>query len=608
MNPRFLAGLVFGASLLGGVASAEPFIATFEAHNDMHGGALWRNDRPNNNNQRGAGAEHQSVTLLSGGNVIVVATASYTDVTPLIPGAGLSSTEAGLLPPKDGDPGTQAQGNRVEGLCTSYKLDATSGLVKTNMAYFTDNKSPDWQNMHKPHVQPVNGGAAALVLFGHDPNGNRTRVYGKVLGPNCELLSQQTQLFADNNDDYGGLYESADSTYADAGGTTQTCGGFIGNGYGTDDAHAFCVTTKATGQAGPAAYTIAPQFEISIEPNEERSRGTTQKTPFADRMLFCLSVGNDQPTDSVRCGLVNTAPGVANADRIVWRTYVQKRQGAIHYTTPSLAAVLDADGKPTTRYIVSYVKVDTTNRNGRTKGRTSIQTVPVQITEKEGLILLDTPKENLFGIADGAHPGMTTGFYGPENRPVAFLFASSITDGGTATAKVIGLTTDNKLEPIRALNWANAASGGYTSQWYGHNPNTPQGRSYPPTSLVVANPGFGQAGGFQPDVKSLLLVSNVYHNDHAGQCTPDPNKGTNNGTCGGKNALGLSLVPIAATATAAPTSPDDPTPTDPTRPVAPGGSDPGTTLGGCSAGGGAGAGTLMLLGFAVVLIRRRRTT
>jgi len=56
MTPRKLTGLVFGVSLLGGVASAEPFIATFEAHNDMHAGALWRNDRPNNNNQSFIGA------------------------------------------------------------------------------------------------------------------------------------------------------------------------------------------------------------------------------------------------------------------------------------------------------------------------------------------------------------------------------------------------------------------------------------------------------------------------------------------------------------------------------------------------------------------------
>ena len=116
-----------------------------------------------------------------------------------------------------------------------------------------------------------------------------------------------------------------------------------------------------------------------------------------------------------------------------------------------------------------------------------------------GLKLLDQPQEGLFGIADGALPAVTTGVYGSDRRPVAFLFAGSITDGGTATAKIIGMTPEGKLEPVRALNWAAADSGGYTSQWYGHNPNTPQGRSYPVTSIVVDNPGYGT--GYQPDVK-----------------------------------------------------------------------------------------------------------
>jgi uncharacterized protein (TIGR03382 family) len=610
MNPRPIASLIVGASLVGGVASADPFIAAFEAHDDMHAGALWRNDRPNNNNQRGVGCEHQSVVQLAGNHILVVCSGSYTDVTPMIAGAGLSSTEAGVLPPKDGDPGVQPQGNRVEGLCMSYQLDPTKGLAMTNMSYFTKNDSPDWQNMHKPHAQPVNAGAAALVQYGYDPDGTNTKTYGMVLGPNCEILSKQTLLFANNNDNLGGLWESWDNTYADASGATRSCGGLIGNGNGTDDVWAHCTQTTATGQAGAAAYTIAPQFKVVVDPEEERSRGTTQPTPFKDLMFACWASGNNQPPNSTKCGLVNTAPGVPNNQRLMWRQTVAQRSGNIRYSTPSLVPVLDAAGKPTDTYIMSYVKVDVSNRNGRSKGRTAIQTVPVKITEK-GLTLLDKPVEGMFGIADGAHPGMTTARYGADGRSVAFLFAGAITDGGSSAAKVIGVTPDGKLEPVRALNWANASSGGYTSQWYGHNPNTPQGRSYPVTSLTIDNPGYAQTGGFQPDVKSFILVANIYHKDHAGQCTPDPTKGTNNGTCGGKNAFGMVLIPSQADATKPPANPDDPTPTDPTAGGGGGsgsnGSDPGTTLGGCSTTGGAGAGTLMLLGLAAVLVRRRRS-
>src|SRR5262245_34979900 len=223
MNPRLLTGLILAVAS-GGAASAAPFIGEFVAHDDMHAGALWRNDRPNNNNQRGAGFEHQTMVQLAGGYILVFGTASYTDVTPLIPGAGLSSQAAGVLPPADGDPGVQAQGNRVEGLCVSYKLDATQGLVKNNMAYITDNDSPDWQNMHRPAVAAVNQGAAAMVLYGYDPNGTNTSTYGKVIGPNCEILSKQTKLFANTNDNHGGI-NAVRRPFRDVAGKTPAGGG-----------------------------------------------------------------------------------------------------------------------------------------------------------------------------------------------------------------------------------------------------------------------------------------------------------------------------------------------------------------------------------------------
>jgi uncharacterized protein (TIGR03382 family) len=608
MKPRYLAPIVVGTSLLGGAAIAqpatEPFVGNFELHDDMDAGALWRNDRPNNNQQRGAGGEHQTSVLLKNGRILVVATASYTNVTPMIPGAGLSSTEAGVTPPSDGNPGVQPTGNRVEGLCAAYQLDANQGLVKMNMAYFTDNDSPDWQNMHKPHIQAIDGGAAALVQYGYDPNGVNTAVYGMVLGPNCEILSQQTRLFANNNDNLGGLWASSNNTYSDAAGVTRSCGGLIGNGNGSDDVWVHCTTSTKTTGTGANTYTLAPDFKLVVDNNEERSRGTTQPTVFANRMLACWASGNTQPPQSVRCGMVNVAPGVPNEQRLVWRQFVMQRKGNLHYTTPSLVPMLDAAGKPTDKYIVSYVKVDTTNRQGRAKARTTIQSVPIQVTET-GFTMLDTPKENLFGLTDGAHPGMTAGFYGIDRRPVAFLFSSAITDGGGATAKILGLNAENKLEPIRALNWAEATSGGYTSQWYGHNPNTPQGRSSPVESIVIDNPGYGT--GYQPTVKSFLVVANAHHKKHNGECgTGNPQRGTNNGLCGGKNALSLSLVPLVADAPKGnPTNPDDPAPVDPTQPQP---TDPGTTLGGCAAAGGEGAGALLLLGLAAVGLRRRRST
>jgi MYXO-CTERM domain-containing protein len=609
MNPRLISGLVLGASLLaGGVATSAPFIATFEGHDDMYGGALWRNDRPNNNNQRGAGLEHQKVIRV-GQNILVVGTGSYTNITPMIPGAGLSSAEAGILPPADAGAdgiGSQARGTRIQGLCASYKLDPIMGLVKTNMAYFTNNDSPDWQNAHKMNGVPINGGAAALVMYGYDPNGNRTRVYAKVLGPNCELLSPQQQQFADNNDDYGGL-NVAQELAAD-GAASRACGTFIGNGNGEDDGHAFCVTATMTAGTGANTYSVAPNFEINTEPNEERTRAEVSMTSIPGHMLACWAAGNNQPPDKgLRCGLINTAPGVAENQRLVWRQYVAQRDGNIMYSTPTVTAIQTADGKPSDKFMLSYVKVDTSNRNGRYKGRTEILSLPLQVTTT-GFTKLDEPRKGLFGLSDGAHPGATAGYYGVDKRPVSFLWSGNVTDGGPGTVKIIGITADNKLEPVRALNWASGTSGGYMSLWYGNNPNTPQGRSYPVSTTLVDNVGYGVAGGFQPDVKAFLVAANVHPMDHAG-CVGNDEKGSNNGRCGGKNAFSVSLIPVAAdpASTGSNPNPDDPNPTDPTDPAGEVDDNPGQTLSGCSTTGAGDFGALLFLGLGLAFIRRRRS-
>lgn len=611
MNPRFTKLFVLGASLLtSGAVSAAPFIGQFTAHDDMHAGALWANDRPNNNNQRGAGAEHQKIIRV-GENILVVATGSYTDVVPMIPGAGMSSAEAGILPPRDasgpGQFGAQAQGTRIQGLCTSYKIDATLGLVKTNMSYFTNNNSPDWQNAHKMSGVAIDGGKAALVTFGHDPNGNRTRIYARVLGPNCEILSPQQQQFASNNDDYGG--NQLAGLVQDTAEGARACGTFIGNGNGEDDGHAFCITAKKTG-TGASTYSVTPDWEINTEANEERTRAEVALTGIPNRMLACWAAGNNQPPDrGLRCGLINTAAGVNENDRLVWRQYVIQRDGNLMYSTPSLAPITDAAGNPTDKFILNYVQVDVSNRQGRAKGSTEIQTVPVRITD-QGLEPLDAPQKGLFGLSDGAHPGMTHGVYGVDKRPVAFLWSGNITDGGTAALKIVGMTPEGRLEPIRALNWASMVSGGYTSLWYGHNPNTPQGRTYPVSSLTIDNPGWGVATGYQPEVKQFLVAANVHHIDRGGACpypTSDAN-GSNNGTCGGKNALSISLIPVAAEAKVEPTEPtgpSDPTPVDPTDPA---GEEPDYPEigGGCSSSTPGGFGTLAFLGLGALLIRRRR--
>jgi MYXO-CTERM domain-containing protein len=632
MMKTLLAGLVFGASLVGGVASADaPFIGDFVVHDDLNSGALWKNNNPQNQDQHGAGCEHSAITYLKSSNrILMTCTGSFTDITPAMTtgfaatGAKppMSSTEARVLPPKDADQwgrGTQEQGERVQGYCVSYKPDAQMGLIKTNEGYYTNNASNDWRNAHKPAAYSIDGGNAAVVLYGYAPNNtNNTATYSMVLGPNCEMLSTQTLQVAKTNDNVGGLYEGGFAR-DNADGTSDAVFGMIGNGNGDDNGW---IAKVHITKAADGTYTVKKTFDQTVVQNEERSRGTIVETTDPNHILVIYAEGNAQPPNNgVRMSYVNVAdanptgtdPENAAGGRIEWRQYLMQRQGNIYYTTPSMTPVRDASGAVTNNYIANWVMVDTTNRQGRQKGRTEIQTAPVQISTT-GVTMLDQPKAGMFGLTDGSHPGMVEGTYGADKRPVAFMFSGSITDGGAATVKVIGMDATSKLEPIRALNWAPTTSAGYSSQWYGQNPNTAQGRTYPPHGIILDNPGYGQVGGYQSTVKSFLIVSHAHHMDHTGDtsglCTGTTKAaGTQNGTCGGKNAMSLVMIPVNADATTGGTGSNDPVSNpDPNQPTGgDGGSEGATTLGGCSTTGtSSGAGSLVLLGLALVTIRRRR--
>lgn len=614
MKKLSVTGVLLGASLLAGVATAGPTISQFPLHNEFNSGALWPNDQPRNNQFRGAGMEHQAMVQLADGTVLVVGTGSYTDIVPTK--GGLSSADAKVMKPTDAgtdplgrgaQPGTDANNYRVQGLCFSVKPDATQGLVVNNSAYFTKNDGEHWKNANKMAIREIDGGKAALVVYGFNPKGeNNTVLYGTVIGPDCTVMSAQARLFAGNNDNYGGAELCPAGTAASANGTDNIIGTLIGNGNGTDNAHAYSIKVKATGQAGAAAYQVTPNWIIDTDQQEERSRQKCAASPFANTAVLSITNGNTQPTNNNIISLINTADGVPAAQRIVWRKTVSQRAGNIRYTTSDIVPILDAAGKPTTKYIYQSVKVDITGRQGRAKGKTSIQLVPVEISMAEAK--LGEVKETPFELqSDFSHPGLSAGTYGPDKRPVAFVMSGTVTDSAAPTAtQIIGMNAAGGVEPVRALYWG-ASSSAYTSLRYGQNPQTPQGRAYSPPVLMIKNPGAGVAGGFKPEVKEFALVASVHHNEKIANCTTDAAKGTNNGTCGGKSAASLVLIPTLADAGATQggngNNPNDSSPVDPTG----GSGDSDSSIGGCSTSGGStGLATLALLG--LVAIRRRRSS
>ncbi|MHC5804607.1 hypothetical protein ACYTX7_10400, partial [Streptococcus pyogenes] len=76
----------------------------------------------------------------------------------------------------------------LQALCISHRLDPMLGLVKTGARYFTANRGDEYQNGMVSVAAPVFGGTAMAVYYNYDPD-NNTKLWGKILGPDCEELT-----------------------------------------------------------------------------------------------------------------------------------------------------------------------------------------------------------------------------------------------------------------------------------------------------------------------------------------------------------------------------------------------------------------------------------
>ncbi len=563
---KTLSNVLLAAScLLPASAAAAPTVKSFQLHNGNNAGLLWNNG-PRNNDQRGAGMENFSshhLAAAEGGPVVIsIGTASYTD----IPGSPIP------------------QGTRLQALCTSWKVDETAGLMKTTSRYITANRGNEYQNAMIPGATAIMGGKYLLVTYGYDRDGN-TETYGKVIGPNCEELAPQTLIIAKNNDDVAGNPDLTHALLEDGPEVARLGECVIGNGNGGDNMYCYGVTVTKTG----TQFSIQKTFDFVGEAEEERSRPYTAAVPEMPGYMFeCAAVGDNQPPDKgLRCGLFNMNPGVPNNQRIVWRKYLAERMGNTYYTTPNIAAVKGADGS--TAFVVTYVKVVTNGRNNR--GQTQFMQQLVRPADT-GLELLTPAMADLVPVGDKSHPTMCAGSWGQDDTPAAFMVTGTITDGGAGALSILRAdpvagTMHNAGGRGNAITFSDRTGAGYIAQYYGNNPNTPQGRNHQHCTMLP-NPGFQKAGGFQPEVKAFLMLSNTGHKNAED-----------------KSFAEVVLVPAVVPAAPNPVDPEPENP-DPLPEPTPDPEPSADVGGGCSTGGSPGGAMILALGAAGALVRRRR--
>lgn len=560
---KMLVGAVAATVAAAAPAQAKQGIVTVLVHDGDNAGPTAPEDQPRtNNNQLGVGAEQTVSAYLpnaaGGPTVMLLSMGSYTD----LPGG----------PPA----------HRIQALCTTYKLDAMLGPVKAQQAYVTDNDGNRRRNSHRITVTPIFNGTAALIEYGYAP-GNQTQVYQKVIGADCSVISEQKKILAKTNDNCAARDYNNNVVLADSPTETRVAGAAECNGNGLDDSYAYGTIIK---KDAAGAITIDKYFEITTENEIERHRPSISATSTPDRMLLCGAVGDTQPPNrGARCMLIDTATNTPDDQRILWRTYLQKKQGDIYAVEPLVAPVTDAAGKVTDTFYVMWIEADLTDRNGKEKGKTRAKASVIRVSDA-GMDVLVPPTYSVTTQADAAHPGLCSTSWGTSGASRGVVLQGSIVGSTSGVGRASIIAYDDVARTLKVEEefvYADSADAAWASKFNGQNPNN-QGRNYLNCLGSVPNPGYGVTGGFMADTQEILFIPSEGRYLRADGSVED------------KLGLRLNVVPAwVPPANTPPTPPPPPadtgnggnggngTPTDPTDPGTSNASAP--SMFGCAVGG-----------------------
>lgn len=445
--------------------------------------------------QRGAGAEQVQIAQLANNELMMFGIGSYE---------------------LNGEPAY----HRLQMFCASVTLDAMRGPQMQTLKYVTRNRADRYRNGMHPRVTPIFGGEVVAVTYNiaQKPNGepdNHARAYTQVFGPNCTPVSEPVQIMYKNNDNCSenkGEGVVVEQTASDA----RILEMHGCNGNGSDDA--WVAGVRITKQ-GTGSYTVQKEYDLVVENDEERSRGTVLLTGDPNFALACFTAGNTQPPNKgVRCAGINTArqaPPDANGNtgeeggrqqgRLMWRKYIQQREGRTYRTEVRVASILGPDGKPTNKVYAVYQKGERRRREG--KGSQTMVTAVLQ-AGPNGMEIVGAPQEGVAPGADATHGQVCSTLWGTDGQASskAFVMTGSHNGepGALSVAHILG-ESNNAMKTERRVGLGASIDVSWIPNIYGNNPNM-QGRNYMHCVGNVRNPGYGVPGGYLSDVKSFVAI------------------------------------------------------------------------------------------------------
>jgi hypothetical protein len=595
----------FAASLIAtGTANAKPYVDKVLVHNGYNAGQTRRSEgRDRALDQVYPGSEQSVAVQMASGRIMVVSMSSYTDV-PDFNGETLNNVTAVRAGSNVTADGTNT---RMQMLCAPVDITA-SGVVVGTPVHVTNREGDKYRNANHPTAFAAFGGTALVTLYNYADNGNnQAEREVLVLGENCERLSTETQVFgnaqANNNNNGNDNFCETDgmnsvaviSETADKVIFAEGCGG---NGNNSDDSWVYTASVTKTGDT----YTAAYLDHARLTNQEERSRPSSVvmsdlSTPTSAFLVNSYTKGNTQPPNQgvwIMGSNVDKTTGqitpafnqlIEEYDDImpgVLSTQIRMTPVTLTKTGSMLASKSDATGD---FLYTTWQRVDAQRRRG--KGKAALMGATVRITSSSA-DLLALPQAQLYADGDATHMHMSTVMMGQagSESPKAFLMSTSVngSQSSLSTAKTLAFNAgSNSLTTERKYNLNAAIDNAWLSNIYGNNPNT-QGRNFVNASGSVMNPHYGQAVGYQTDVQQfIVMAANTRRTDPETMQPED------------KLALEVVLVPSVV----APGAEEVGVPDSGSA-----GGSGGDIAGGCSTSQGFGG--LLLLGLAILGIRRRR--
>jgi uncharacterized protein (TIGR03382 family) len=511
---------------------------------------------------------------------------------------------------------------------------AVSALADTATAKFvTKNNGNERRNANAPTAQTINGGNVICAKYNYQPNGtNDTVRYVQCFNAAGATVLPQTKAFAKNNDDCS-MHQDGEpgvvTSYNKTTGVTKMIDWAGCNGNGADDGWAF--VTQIQCNADPQAAgdcKFQNLFDVSLAQREERSRGSCTVDAADTSYAVCSwTEGNNQPQrDGVWLAAVDlstNAKGANQQQTILWkkqvagridnnaaaggkRTYAQRAvQERIMVPDTAGTALVPSD-------TIIYRWGDATGNNNTNQGKGGTyrtQMMAVIKTSRTGMTYVAPAVDmasQLLGLG-GTHLGATAAMFGTTDKMtpgLVFLNGSHTGGGPGAQIRAVGFdTATNKFSDL-GMGVVGSQDRHLYSNYLGNNPGN-QGRNHSQLTMVK-NPFVGQAG----NTDAYLLLTATSGKEMANACTGCIDTVSNAAIklTAFMAVTGLAQTPAVAAGTAV----------DPTKiPSAPGqtggdsgvpadSSDPGTTLGGCNAGGSSGGlATFFLIGLAAFIRRRR---